>query len=182
MNQTAATTSAPGSSLLPDGIGLLTTANFVLIALFAVLVLAGLIWGVRQKRRRKQAEREVEEYNSAIEAAPPPPPPTDQPRTEPAPLVAAPMPSTDVASPSTDAANGPLTQLKGLGPKVATRLGELGLTTVGQLAALRDDQTADLDAQLGPFAGRLSRDRWIEQARFLAVGDRAGFESVFGRL
>lgn len=182
MNQSVPTTSAPGSSLLPDSIGMLTTANFALIALFAALVLAGLIWGARQKRRRKQAEREVAERNTEIEATPSP---RDLPRAEPAPAIVpvavSPAPIAD-ASPSTDAANGPLTQLKGLGPKVETRLGELGFTTVGQLAALRDDQAAELDAQLGAFAGRLSRDRWIEQARFLAAGDVKGFEAVFGRL
>jgi predicted flap endonuclease-1-like 5' DNA nuclease len=72
--------------------------------------------------------------------------------------------------------------LKGLGPKVAARLGESGITTVRHLAALDDDEAARLDAQLGSFSGRMSRDRWLEQARFLAAGDKAGFEAVFGRL
>ena len=79
-------------------------------------------------------------------------------------------------------ADGPVTQLKGLGPKVATRLGELGITTVGRMAALTDDEAQALDAQLGPFMGRMGRDRWQEQARFLAAGDVKGFEAVFGRL
>ena len=79
-------------------------------------------------------------------------------------------------------ADGPVTQLKGLGPKVATRLAELGITTVGHLAALTDDEAATLDTQMGPFAGRMGRDRWQEQARFLAMGDVKGFEAVFGRL
>jgi len=78
--------------------------------------------------------------------------------------------------------DGPVTQLKGLGPKVAARLAELGVTTVSQVAALDADQAADLDARLGPFTGRLHRDRWVEQARFLAAGDRVGFEAVFGKL
>ncbi len=97
------------------------------------------------------------------------------------------------AAPATEAASAPITAgsspadasvstLKGLGPKLATRLGELGITTVGQVAALSDDEALRLDAQLGPFAGRMTRDRWIEQARFLAAGDTAGFEAVFGRL
>ena len=75
-----------------------------------------------------------------------------------------------------------MSTLKGLGPKLAARLGELGISTVGQVAALSPEQAAALDAQLGPFAGRMERDRWIEQARFLAAGDTAGFERVFGRL
>lgn len=101
-----------------------------------------------------------------------------------APLDAAPAAEAASApAPASDApADAPVTTLKGLGPKLATRLGELGITTVGQIATLSDDEAARLDAQLGPFAGRITRDRWIEQARFLAAGDRAGFEAVFGRL
>ncbi len=128
-------------------------------------------------------------------ATDPPPEPAPLADERPAPLAderiaaAAPMD----ASPATIAdptpadvqpspADGAVTQLKGLGPKVATRLAELGINSVGQLAALDADAAAAVDAQLGPFAGRLHRDRWVEQARFLAAGDRAGFEAVFGRL
>jgi len=50
------------------------------------------------------------------------------------------------------------------------------------MAALDEDAATRLDAQLGPFSGRMTRDRWIEQARFLAAGDIAGFEAVFGKL
>ena len=79
-------------------------------------------------------------------------------------------------------ADGPVTQLKGLGPKVATQLGALGVTTVGQMAALSESEAQSIDAQLGNFTGRMGRDRWIEQARLLAAGDKAGFEAVFGKL
>lgn len=108
----------------------------------------------------------------------------DEPIAASAPLDAAPAAEAASApAPASDApADAPVTTLKGLGPKLATRLGELGITTVGQIATLSDDEAARLDAQLGPFAGRITRDRWIEQARFLAAGDRAGFEAVFGRL
>lgn len=95
-------------------------------------------------------------------------------------------PASDEPAPASAAApspaDGPVTQLKGLGPKVATRLAELGITRVGQIAALDEDGAQALDEQLGTFAGRMARDRWIEQARFLAAGDRAGFEAVFGKL
>lgn len=80
------------------------------------------------------------------------------------------------------APEGSLTQLKGLGPKVQARLAELGITTVGQIAALDADAAQALDARLGAFTGRMGRDRWIEQARFLAAGNVKGFEAVFGRL
>jgi predicted flap endonuclease-1-like 5' DNA nuclease len=72
--------------------------------------------------------------------------------------------------------------LKGLGPRAAARLAELGVTRLSQLAQLDEDAAERLDAELGPFRGRLTRDRWVEQARFLAAGDRAGFEAVFGKL
>ncbi len=75
-----------------------------------------------------------------------------------------------------------LTQMKGVGPKLATRLGELGITRYDQIAALSPSEADALDAQLGTFRGRLQRDRWIEQAGYLAAGDRAGFEAAFGRL
>lgn len=117
-----------------------------------------------------------------------PPPRTaiaDEPIAAAAPMDAS--PATLAAPARADAAtlspaDGPVTQLKGLGPKVAARLAELGIASVGQIAALDADQAQELDARLGPFAGRLHRDRWVEQARFLAAGDRAGFEAVFGKL
>lgn len=93
----------------------------------------------------------------------------------------APAPAAHTPQPD-DYASEPVTQLKGLGPKVAGRLAELGVTTIGQMAALSTDQAESIDAQLGAFTGRMSRDRWIEQARLLAAGDRPGFEAVFGKL
>jgi predicted flap endonuclease-1-like 5' DNA nuclease len=35
---------------------------------------------------------------------------------------------------------------------------------------------------MGPFQGRLARDRVIEQADYLARGDVEGFEEKFGKL
>lgn len=122
-----------------------------------------------------------------------PAPFADEPIAAAAPLEASPAAEAVVAAPAPappappvpegpPPGDGPITQLKGLGPKLAGRLAELGFTTVGQLAALDAAQAEALDARLGPFTGRMNRDRWIEQARFLAAGDRAGFEAVFGKL
>jgi predicted flap endonuclease-1-like 5' DNA nuclease len=47
---------------------------------------------------------------------------------------------------------------------------------------LRPDEVAAIDADLGAFKGRLTRDRVIEQAAFLARGDQAGYEAAFGKL
>jgi predicted flap endonuclease-1-like 5' DNA nuclease len=75
-----------------------------------------------------------------------------------------------------------LTRLKGLGPKAAMQLNALGITRYAQLAALDDAGVAALDAQMGAFRGRILRDRWVDQARYLAAGDTAGFEAEFGKL
>jgi predicted flap endonuclease-1-like 5' DNA nuclease len=248
MNETTAA-SMPGASLIPDGTSVITTMHFAIIGLLVVLTLIAILYGVRLKRRRRAAEREVEAHNEQVEAtvaahepaftasgtpaitAPEPvvnevpvarpptherpvdkprgdepfaddrpladeqpfadeprfadePPLADEPIAAAAPLAASPA-SEAVTAPAPGAsglADAPVTTLKGLGPKVAARLAEAGVTTVGQLAALDDDAAARLDAQLGSFTGRMGRDRWLEQARFLAAGDRAGFEAVFGKL
>lgn len=75
-----------------------------------------------------------------------------------------------------------LTVLKGLGPKAAAQLNALGIHRFAQLAALDPDQALIVDARMGVFKGRLNRDRWIDQARLLASGDREEFEEVFGKL
>jgi predicted flap endonuclease-1-like 5' DNA nuclease len=75
-----------------------------------------------------------------------------------------------------------LTRIKGLGPKLSVRLRELGVTSFAQIAAWDDAELARIDGQLGTFAGRPARDAWVEQARFLASGDVAGYEAKFGKL
>jgi len=241
---TTATASQSGTSLLPDGgVGVITTVHLVLIALVAVAAIAVILVGMRRKRQRTLAEREV--VHNAREAgvseravepvaetplAPPPPPAApavspsaapmpaphpvarpvpvepehpaatdplaDEPIAAAAPLAAspatiapAPVPATPepatpepTADPAPNPTDAPVSLLKGLGPKLVARLGELGIATVGQMAALDEDAATRLDAQLGPFSGRMTVDRWIEQARFLAAGDIAGFEAVFGKL
>ena len=75
-----------------------------------------------------------------------------------------------------------LSKIKGLGPKLQTLLPTLGLSTYTQIAALSEADLAALDAKLGPFAGRPARDGWVEQAKYLASGDVAGFEARFGKV
>jgi len=86
------------------------------------------------------------------------------------------------ASGSTQATSDDLTRIKGVGPKLATRLGELGVTGFAQIAAWDEAAIDRVDAELGRFQGRIRRDNWVEQARFLANGDTAGYETRFGRL
>ncbi|NBC37461.1 hypothetical protein GTZ99_12975 [Novosphingobium sp. FSY-8] len=75
-----------------------------------------------------------------------------------------------------------LTRIKGLGPKLRARLAELGVTRFAQIAAWTEADIATIDAQLGSFAGRATRDQWVAQAGFLASGDTAGYEAKFGKL
>jgi len=75
-----------------------------------------------------------------------------------------------------------LTRLKGVGPKFEQALNGLGFYRYDQLAQLTYVDIEKIDPQLGSFAGRLDRDRIVEQANYLARGDTAGFEASFGRL
>jgi predicted flap endonuclease-1-like 5' DNA nuclease len=75
-----------------------------------------------------------------------------------------------------------LEKLKGVGPKLASMLATHGLTRFDQIAGLTDSELDRLDQDLGPFRGRLRRDRVVEQAAYLARGDVDGFEQRFGKL
>jgi predicted flap endonuclease-1-like 5' DNA nuclease len=75
-----------------------------------------------------------------------------------------------------------LTRIKGLGPKAQAVLNGIGIHRFAQLAALDPSQAAEVDSRLGTFKGRIFRDRWIDQARYLEQGDTAGFEKEFGKL
>ncbi|NIJ19866.1 putative flap endonuclease-1-like 5' DNA nuclease [Sphingomonas naasensis] len=123
----------------------------------------------------------------------PPAAPEPEPEAEPAPLADEPIAAAAPldAAPASLAASGPapaaagedqLTRMKGVGPKLAEKLNALGVTSFAQIAALSPAEAEALDAQLGTFQGRMQRDRWIEQAGFLARGDQAGYEAVFGKL
>lgn len=89
------------------------------------------------------------------------------------------------AAPAMAAAAGPadkLTLIKGLGPKLVTILAGLGVTRFEQIAGWSDADLAAIDAQLGAFAGRPARDNWVDQAGYLARGDKVGFEAKYGAL
>jgi predicted flap endonuclease-1-like 5' DNA nuclease len=75
-----------------------------------------------------------------------------------------------------------LQMLKGVGPKLAQKLHENGIFRFDQLAQLSPNEVTILDGKLGAFKGRLERDRVVEQASYLARGDRDGFEARFGKL
>ena len=75
-----------------------------------------------------------------------------------------------------------LCRLKGVGPKFADALRAAGFYNFGQLAGLSGVEIERLDEQLGAFRGRITRDRIVEQADYLARDDTDGFEQRFGKL
>jgi predicted flap endonuclease-1-like 5' DNA nuclease len=75
-----------------------------------------------------------------------------------------------------------LCMIKGIGPKFEDKLNGLGFFRFEQLAHLSPTEIERLDAQLGAFSGRISRDRIVEQADYLARNDIDGFEQRFGKL
>ncbi len=75
-----------------------------------------------------------------------------------------------------------LTILKGVGDKFATKLGEIGVSRIQQVADLTPGDAQVADANLGPFAGRIARDQLVEQARLLVTGRTTEYEARFGKI
>ena len=146
----------------------LIEANWLLLVLALVVGLL-VAWWVFSASRRTQVLRDGTAENG--EAA----------RRNQALIDAAPVAARDQAVPlASDASD--LTRLKGVGPKLIAQLHELGVTRLAQVAQWDAAEIARIDGQLGRFAGRITRDDWVGQARMLETGDTAGFEDRFGKL
>lgn len=83
-------------------------------------------------------------------------------------------------APAVSTAADDIARIKGIGPKLVALLAELGITTYAQIAAWSDADVERIDAQLGRFKGRITRDHWIEQAKLLSAGDESTFVTKFG--
>lgn len=161
----------------------------IIIAL--LIGLAAAFWALRNRQDKVLGEEpatRVEAPTPSPAAAPPAPAPVPPPpplvQSQPT-LGALPLPTEEipvVVDPVESASSDTLTTMKGVGPKFAARLNEEGITRFDQLASLSEAEVAALDERMGAFRGRLVRDRVIEQASYLARGDRAGFETTFGKL
>lgn len=66
-----------------------------------------------------------------------------------------------------------LTAIKGIGPVLAARLNERGVTRLEQIAAWTEEDIEEIGQALGAFPDRIRRDRWVEGAREL-LEQRAG--------
>jgi len=89
---------------------------------------------------------------------------------------------TDIGVPAAQGDPDDLRRIKGIGPKLSSLLNDLGITRYDQIARWDAADIARVDAHLGTFQGRITRDSWVEQAGFLASGDTAGFAAKFGNL
>jgi predicted flap endonuclease-1-like 5' DNA nuclease len=160
---------------------------WLLIALLVVIGLVFLLSG-----RAKGGETSA--VDKGVDTTPPP---VVAPAPQPASVATPPEPSASIpASPLVEAAPIPLSpavvtpdtgeddlsRLKGVGPKLKTQLTVLGITRFAQIAAWTESDIATIDAQLGSFKGRPIRDQWVDQAKYLAAGDVAGFEAKYGKL
>jgi len=152
------------------------TAIIVVAAIFVIaLVLLLLIRG--RKQRVTFGEARPLPRAATPPAAPQLVPTPISPAEAPAPAA----PPVSQMEPS-EGAGDRLTTIKGLGPKAATLLNGLGVTRFDQIAGWSESDVTAIDAQMGAFKGRITRDRWVEQANLLAKGDTAAFEAEFGKL
>lgn len=65
-----------------------------------------------------------------------------------------------------------LTAIAGIGPAIAQRLNEAGVTRFADIAAWTAEDVANIEAQVlgGRFTGWIDRDEWIKQAQALSAG------------
>lgn len=169
---------------------LLTSGHWIVVAVLVVLALF-VAWWIFAGSRRTRIERTGEapseglpaRRNQALIDAPPAQAEVELPPVTPPGLAGAGEAVAAIARPVHETLpSDDLKKIKGIGPKVETLLNSLGVTRYSQIAAWDDAEIDRIDAQLGVFAGRIRRDDWPAQARYLETGDMAGFEERFGRL
>ncbi len=88
--------------------------------------------------------------------------------TEPTPriLAAVAQAAASFAQDTADAEPDDLQQIKGIGPKIANRLNELGVLRLQQIAEWTPEKVASVNEHL-KFKGRIEREEWIPQAKAL---------------
>ena len=168
--------------------------NWLLILIVAALAIL-IAWYIFHAARRTRVTGETRDVldegaapasrNQALIDAPAAAPPVPIPPATPAGLAGvgeAVQAAVEQNQVEADAHSGgsDLTRLKGVGPKLVAQLGELGVTSLAQIAAWSEADIDRIDARLGRFQGRIRRDNWVEQARLLSAGDEDGYAARFG--
>jgi predicted flap endonuclease-1-like 5' DNA nuclease len=147
-----------------------------LLCIGVALVLLGLVWLALSRRKRTLPQRDYHDVLSEGAG----PAQRNSALIDTAPLAAIVTPI--VADAPLIVTGDDLTRIKGVGPKLSRLLGELGVTSYSQIAGWSEADIAAIDASLGSFAGRPTRDSWVEQAALLMGGDTAAYEAKFGKL
>ena len=62
-----------------------------------------------------------------------------------------------------------LKELEGVGPALEKLLNERGFYHFDQIAAWTDADVAAIDAEMKTFKGRITRDRWVAQAKIIVT-------------
>jgi len=75
-----------------------------------------------------------------------------------------------------------LTRIKGIDAQMAGMLRLNGVSRYSQIADWSDTDAEQMSVLLGTNPGQIMDGQWIEQARLLAAGNGAEFESRFGHL
>lgn len=78
-------------------------------------------------------------------------------------------PEEPAVAPTPSAPPDDLKRIKGVGKALEKRLRELDVRSYKQIAAWTDADIERIEAGLQSIPGRIRRDRWVEQARKLAV-------------
>jgi predicted flap endonuclease-1-like 5' DNA nuclease len=168
-----------------------TISNNWLIIVIALLLFAVVVWWLFAASRRTTITRSGEppseglpaRRNQALIDATQPETVTELPPATPEGLAGVGAAVAATAEPVPEPVEGDdLKRIKGIGPKLEKLLNSLGVTSYSQIAAWDDSEIDRIDAQLGTFSGRVRRDDWPTQARYLDAGDNAAFEQRFGRL
>ncbi len=68
-----------------------------------------------------------------------------------------------------------LKEIEGIGPALEKLVNEMGFFHFDQIAGWSDADVAWVDANLKGFKGRVTRDRWVAQARIIVADGLAAF-------
>jgi predicted flap endonuclease-1-like 5' DNA nuclease len=135
------------------------------------------------KPAAKKAATKEPAAKPAAKAAPEAPAAKAKPAPAPAETTGTPAkPAVPPPTPPSSTKADNLQLLKGVGPKMVALLNGLGVTGFRQIADWTEADIAVIDPQLGAFQGRIARDNIVDQAGYLARGDKAGFEAKYGAL
>ncbi|HKP56831.1 MAG TPA: hypothetical protein VJV78_08925 [Polyangiales bacterium] len=110
-----------------------------------------------EKQRVAELEQQLKQRTSVSRPSQPPP------------AAAAPQPRPSQPPPGPQSSHD-LTRIRGIGPGYARQLYALGVSSFAHIAAWTSDDIANFGKKLKTPAGRIERDRWVDQARELLAG------------